>query len=369
MNKKQKSLADLLFPIEKVTEETAIIDIPPEQRRLHTETYDFSIDTLVGYLDNENIYIPKFQRKYVWNRSQASRLIESLIIQCPIPVIYLNQEKDERLSVIDGNQRLTSVKLFLKDDFELQGLTAYPELEGNKFSDLDIRIQRHIKNRTLRCITIMKETHPQIKFDVFERINTGAVQLNPQEVRHGIYHGELLKAIDTLSEDKTWKTITGYKDDSRMKGSELILRFIALSQDLDNYKKPLKKFLNEYLSNNQNPSAKSILAIKNTFNNSLLMASEIFEKKAFRLLNRDLSLSSNNINVALFDAVMVGISKSGITEKNLINFNRDDFLRKYVTLITNPDFSESITSGTSATNLVMRRIDMFTDFLKQYFRV
>jgi hypothetical protein len=158
--KPTKSLADKLFPVEPSANDLAVVDIPPEKRRLHTETYDFSITTINDYLKNGTLFVPDFQRAYVWNRAQASRLIESLIIQCPIPVIYLNQERDETLAVIDGNQRVTSIKLFMNDEFELQGLTAYPELEGNKFSDLDPRIKRHIQNRTLRCITILKGTHP-----------------------------------------------------------------------------------------------------------------------------------------------------------------------------------------------------------------
>ncbi|HAM0207485.1 TPA: DUF262 domain-containing protein, partial [Escherichia coli] len=246
-----KKLADKLFPIFD-DDDISIVDIPPEQRRLHTETYDFSISTLVDYLKNGTVFIPDFQRKYVWSRGQASRLIESLIIQCPIPVIYLNQEKDESLSVIDGNQRLTSIKLFIEDGFELQGLTAYPELEGNSFSSLDARFRRHILNRTLRCITILKETHPQIKIDVFERINTGAVQLNPQEVRHGVYHGPLFTMIDEISEEKVWRDLTGIKNDTRMKNNELILRAFALSYSVTPYKKPLKKFLNDFSSEKQN---------------------------------------------------------------------------------------------------------------------
>lgn len=228
MTNSGKSLADKLFPIEQEDDELAVINIPPEKRRLHTETYDFSIATLVGHLKSKSITIPQFQRNYVWNRAQASRLIESLIIQCPIPVIYLNQERDETLSVIDGNQRLTSISLFLDDEFALQGLTAYPELEGLRYSELDPRFRRHIQNRTLRCITILKETHPQIKFDVFERINTGAVKLNPQEVRHGVFHGDLIKLVDSLANEKVWKSMSGHQNDTRMKGGELVLRYLAL---------------------------------------------------------------------------------------------------------------------------------------------
>ena len=141
----ERTLADKLFPQQEKAHADSILQIPPEQRRLHTDTYDFSIATIYQYLTvSKNMFIPDFQRRYVWTKAQASRLIESLIIQCPIPVIYLSQEKDERLSVIDGNQRLQSIRKFLNNEYELTGLTAYPELEGLKFDDLDPRFQRHI---------------------------------------------------------------------------------------------------------------------------------------------------------------------------------------------------------------------------------
>ena len=304
--KKSKSLADELFPIIPAEEEISVIDIPPERRRLHTETYDFSIATINDYLRNGTMFVPKFQREYVWSRAQASRLIESLIIQCPIPVIYLNQESDETLAVIDGNQRLTSIKLFLNDDYELQGLTAYPELEGSKFSDLDPRIRRHIQNRTLRCITILKETHPQIKIDVFERLNTGAVQLNPQEVRHGIYHGPLLELIDELANEKVWKTISGYKNDIRMKGSELILRYFALLYDQKNYKKPLKKFLNNFCEIYSRIDDAEKLQWKRQFLSTIEQVDLVFGKSAFRTYDKSSKKYASNINAALFDSVMLG---------------------------------------------------------------
>src|SRR5689334_6421022 len=127
MTQDQESLADALFPVQENEFEEAILSIPPEKRILRTEQYDFSVSTLVAMMDKGEVTIPEFQRRYVWSDRQASRLIESLIIQCPIPVIYLNQEKDETFSVIDGNQRLNSLRRFIEDAFALAGLTSYPE--------------------------------------------------------------------------------------------------------------------------------------------------------------------------------------------------------------------------------------------------
>ena len=356
-----KKLADQLFPIKASSdEESELLNIPPDQRRLHTETYDFSVATIHEYLKKKYIYIPKFQRMYVWNRVQASRLIESLVIQCPIPVIYLNQESDERLSVIDGNQRLQSLQLFLEDGFALNGLKAYPELEDTLYSELDSRIQRHILNRTLRCIVILKDTHPRIKFDVFERLNTGAVQLNPQEIRHGIYHGALIDTIDNLSDNITWKEVSGYANDKRMKGSELILRFFALNEDLDRYQKPLSAFLNDYCDKNQFIQKDRQRELESLFMQTISGVKQLLGQYAFRTFDEQGS-PNKNINAALFDAQMVGISR---LNGDLPVLSIEGMREKLIQLYSEEDFKESITSGTSTTKLVKYRIARFYTFLE-----
>ncbi len=215
-------LADILFPsTEDVSHQDSILDVPPEQRRLHTETVDYNVATIVDALKSKSIKIPEFQRRYVWSNAQASRLIESLIIQCPIPVVYLSQGADEIYNVIDGNQRLNSLRRFFENDFRLVGLTAYPELEGNFFTDLDPRFQRHITNRTIRCLIILKDTHPQVKFDVFERLNSGAVRLTPQELRHGIYHGDAIRLAIDCAKDRAFQRMVNVSQNKRMKLEEL----------------------------------------------------------------------------------------------------------------------------------------------------
>ena len=364
MATKADSLADQLFPTSAPEDDLSILDIPPNKRRLLTETYDFAISTIISHLEEKTIAIPEFQRKYVWNRGQASRLIESLIIQCPIPVIYLNQERDETLSVIDGNQRIRSIELYLKNEFALQNLTAYPELEGLYFSDLDPRFQRHIKNRTLRCITILKETHPQIKFDVFERINTGAVQLNPQEVRHGVYHGTLMDLLDELVENKTWKKLTGFKKDIRMKSAELILRFISLNLEFENYKKPLKNFLNQFCENYSNICDETYDSWRFNFSRTVSAIDELFSNKAFRILNDDLETTSNTINAALCDSLMIAFNRLDITKDKVSQWNKTNVLSSYQKLINSDRFKATVTSGTSAESSVKYRINETINFFE-----
>jgi hypothetical protein len=315
-------------------------------------------------LKQKKIVIPEFQRKYVWNRAQASRLIESLIIQCPIPVIYLDQEADETLKVIDGNQRIWSIRLFIENQFPLRGLRAYPDLNGLRFRELDPRFQRHIENRTLRCITILKETHAQIKFDVFERLNTGAVQLNPQELRHGLYHGDLMERLDELGKYEPWQELSGIRDDKRMRGAELILRFLALSNSLRAYKKPLASFLNQFASENRN--SVSLNDWSEQFKITVDVVKSLFGDRAFRLLNERLE-AEGNFNAAIYDAQMIGVIKSAAEVPNMTPAAKKAFLSRYRELQEQEQFKRSITASTSDEPLVRYRINQFRQFLENEF--
>lgn len=363
-NSDTKKLADALFPIDK-QEEIEILNIPPEKRRLHTDTYDFSIATIVELLDKEHICIPSFQRKYVWNRSQASRLIESLIIQCPIPVLYLSQNKDETLSVVDGNQRITSISLYIKNAFKLRGLGTYPELTGYSFADLDPRFQRHILNRTLRCIVILKETHPQIKFDVFERLNTGSVKLNNQELRHGIYQGTLISLLEDLVKEKLWKDLIPAKYEERMQSDELILRFLAFYNNKSSYSKPLVTFLNFFIESNRNPKDSTIEEWKALFLKTITTAKILFGDLAFRLYDEKFK-PSKQINSALYDAQMIAIASinPSITGSNFKSSDRKKILEKQMVLLRDDKFNKSISLHTSDNDAVSYRINTYIKFLK-----
>ncbi len=363
---KTKSLADILFPDAPIDESLSVLDIPPDRRRLHTETYDFTVTTILSHLDTGHIFIPTFQRGYVWKRPQASRLIESLLIQCPIPVLYLSQTQDEKLAVVDGNQRLTSIKLYLKDEYPLKGLTAYPELEGLKFSQLDPRFRRHINNRTLRCIVILKETHPQVKFDVFERLNTGAVQLQPQELRHGLYQGDMISLIGELSKDHLWRKLTAVHDDKRMKGEELLLRFFALHDNLAKYTKPMTSFLNAYAEANRKIDPKRTAELKARFFQTIGSVDRILGDAAFRLVHSDGSRSSN-VNSALFDAQMVAVAKVGIDLNKVDERVLAKFSQANNAMLKKADFLKSITAATSDPPSVKSRIDTYTDIVREVF--
>lgn len=364
MDNKSTLLANRIFP-DTNEFEVEVLNIPAEKRKLITETYDFTVSTINDYINNEHVVIPNFQRGYVWNRTQASRLIESLIIQCPIPVIYLSQNNDETLSVIDGNQRLTSISLFLNDGFPLTGLSTYPELDGLRFSELDPRFQRHIINRTVRCIAILKETHPQIKFDVFERLNTGSVKLNPQELRHGIYNGTLMTKIEELAKGSLFKKLTSTVNDNRMKGDELVLRFFTLLERLAGYEKPMSVFLNKYAEENRFMPEDKVIDLANSFESNLIKCHSLYNDFAFKTF--DENRKRLKANTALYEAQMLSMNTLNPTLKQIEALNKADVINKLEGLLGNVDFYNTITKATTDKNVVNKRVTDYTEFLKTIF--
>jgi len=361
LKKDQESLADALFPVDDDFEE-AILSIPPEKRILRTEQYDFSVFTLVTMMENKEVTIPEFQRRYVWSDRQASRLVESLIIQCPIPVIYLNQEKDETFSVIDGNQRLNSLKRFLEDKFTLIGLTSYPELAGLQYSQLDKRIQRHISNRVLRCTVILKDTHPQVKFDVFERLNSGAVALTRQELRHGLYYGGLLKAAAKVAKELMLDKHFGRRKDKRMKAEELVIRYWALNQGIGMYEKPLATFITNYTELNRSPSDDDLEKLLNEIRSAHARAIILFGEHSFSFSKS----GKPRFNAAVFDAQMVACSRLTEPKFRLLEGQINSIQAKYAELQNNPEYTKSVTLATSDKAALQGRIHRVTALLKSF---
>jgi hypothetical protein len=361
LSQDQESLADALFPAEIEDDfEEAILSIPPERRILRTEQYDFSVATLIGMMEKGEVAIPEFQRRYVWSDRQASRLVESLIIQCPIPVIYLNQERDETFSVIDGNQRLNSLKRFVQDSFPLSGLTSYPELAGLRYSQLDKRIQRHITNRVLRCTVILKETHPQVKFDVFERLNSGAVALTRQELRHGLYYGTLLKTAAIMAKELELDAHFGGRKDKRMKAEELVIRYWALSESIGAYEKPLATFISNYAETHRNPAAAELADLTEDVRTAHKRAVKLFGSYAFTFAKDGRA----RFNAAVFDAQMLACSKLSESRFKALTSKTKSVQAAYEKLQEDSEFTRSVTLATSDKAALQGRIHTVTALLK-----
>ena len=228
--------------------EPAALGIPMSQRKVSAHKADNSVFELSHLEQTGQLVLqPTFQRYYVWTPRQASALVESLFLQLPIPLIYLAEEHGGEYAVVDGQQRLTALITYTRNLYALTGLTVLTDLNGKRFSELTKPQQRHLENYLLSIIRIDKDSHPEVKFEVFERLNTGSVKLNDQEVRNAVYRGPYNDHLRKLARNKDFMSLLGQDEPHRrMSDVELVLRFAAWTNQgyLALTTKQLKAFMN-----------------------------------------------------------------------------------------------------------------------------
>ncbi len=193
---------------------------------------------------------PDYQREYVWQLKPElpSRLIESILLEIPIPPIYFGLLAGGKFEVIDGQQRLTTLLRFVSNEFELQKLNRMPSLNGKDFRQLSKENQEKIKDTPIRTITIDAGNRSGLRFEIFERLNRGSMTLNEQELRNCVYRGPFNALLAELEMDGRWRKIKGGDmPEPRFKEREMILRFLAFANRVNFYNGALKRFLNDYM--------------------------------------------------------------------------------------------------------------------------
>lgn len=232
-----------------------------------------------------------------------------MILNIPIPVLYFAETADAKYEIIDGHQRVRSIVRYLSNQFPLSGVAVLREYKGIRFHKLPEREQRFLKMRTLRTILISIDSHPNMKFEIFERLNTGAILLNAQELRNSIYRGSLNNLLHELAKSVTFRGLMGTKTPRRrMVDEEIILRFFALNSLLDKYRTPLKRFLNEFMSSSKDLASDAIEALRSKFEDTVSKVHSLLGMAAFRITDTSGKPVDPTVNRALFDAQMLACS-------------------------------------------------------------
>ena len=339
---------DYLFTTELIEDESSLVDEledepTPERRRIFTDKSDPPISFLYEQYKSGDLTLdPHFQRRKVWDDGRSSRLIESAILEVPIPVFYFAEESDGRLEVIDGQQRLLSFFRFLDNEYALKSLKAAPDLIGRYFKDLDKAHQKMVRNYPVRSVVFKKESDENLKFDIFERLNTGAVPLNQQELRNSIYRGPYNELLIELSEDPDYMFLMGLDGpDKRMKDVEYALRFAAFYHSTYlNYKPSMARFLNEEMKTFQNIDPEEASKLRKVFKISVLLIRSLLGKHAFRRYYRgsedkpDGWWEPKKFNASLYDIMMWSFSNK---DKNQVMANLDAIREAFIVLMTSDD--------------------------------
>ena len=320
-----------------------IIDDSGKDRKLFTHPYDFLIRSLKDQVDDGTLVLADdFQRRRVWDDTKASRLIESLLINVPIPVCYFAELEDGSYSVIDGQQRLTAIYRYLNDKFKLRSLRIRSDLNKKKFSQLGISDRRSIQSRSIRCILIQKESHPEIRFDVFDRLNSNSVKLNRQELRNSLYKGDLNKLIKELSENETFKKLRRSENvDKRMNDCEMILRFFAFYFDRFHYQGNLAKFLDNYLQAGRKMNLEVIHNHREIFLKTINDVDCVFGENSFRRYDPINDTWNKSLNRAVYDIIMLYFAE---IPSDIIQQKSNIILDEFKKIFNDEGFQEDITS-------------------------
>lgn len=276
----------------------------PIRYRIRAYGADMPVDTLMKRMEDGDIYVPDFQRKFIWKLAQASRFIESLLLGLPVPEIFLFKDPDtRRLLVVDGQQRLKTLRQFFagrfgQRDFALRGVGE--EYAGKTIHSLEPGERRELDQFIIHA-TIFEQDEPKDDrssvYSVFERLNTGGTPLQAQEIRSSIYEGTLNELLHKLAENRHWRSLYG-PSSPRRRDEELVLRFLALFHALEDYSSPMKRFLNDFMERNRNPLPDVLDGYRSVFERTVETVDLMVGAKALR--------PDRPVNAAVADAVLVG---------------------------------------------------------------
>lgn len=356
-----------------IADESTINDIPKEDRILRTQAYDKSVSDVVAMINSGDIFLnPDYQRNYIWDNTKSSLLIESFLLNVPIPVIYVSEDDDGVWNVVDGLQRLETLRRFFANEFRLRGLEVLKELNGIQYSTLNPKAARLLRNGILRIILIFKESHPDIKYEIFMRLNRGSIRLTEQELRNCLYRGEFNDLLKELRENKKYLEMIGLSaPHKRMNDAELILRYFTISDSYDHnsnnlfesYTGKVVSSMNKYVEAKKKANKNEIDRLRKLFDTTVDKVHAVFGATAFKKLNPDGSLESKRINRAIMDMIMVSFE----------HFDQSDLVlhkEKIIALLrdlphTDEDFNNALTIGTSDRKQLQYRLSTWVQKINE----
>jgi hypothetical protein len=319
-------------------------------RGVVTTPRDLPIQALLAEIASGQLIVsPKFQRDKVWGSDRQAKLIESLLLNIPIPMLYFAEDDDGTRVVVDGQQRLKAVAEFHAGKYALKRLDVLPKLNGKRWNDLTPKQMQTIVQSVFRCVVISADSPASLRFEMFERLSTGGMPLNEQELRNCVFRGAFNDLLHELVRTTPWLSAVGKPSpELRMRHEELALRFFALRNAIPNYRPPLKPILNEFMRSHRNAGEPEILAFAAVFERALTNCLAVFDAHCFRRVVQAKGRPErweSNLNRAIFDVQMLCLADLPtqlVRDKAAVI---DDVFRRLS--LTNPDFQTAISTATS----------------------
>lgn len=341
----------MALEIETIKSETEDAEQDVSRYKISSYPADYTLQGLYDKWQAKEIYVPPFQRRFVWTINQASSLIESFLLGLPVPPLFLYRETDtQKLLVVDGQQRLRSVFGYFSGEFPDTGIRfslrkVKPAWDGLLYDQLSTADKIRLRDAVLRTI-IIEQLDPKDNtsmYHIFKRLNTGGTTLNAQEIRNALYHGYFSEFLTQLNELVAWRSLLGSVEvDRRYRDIELILRILALAERSNSYYKPMTDFLTDFMKENRNDRNCSE-RYRNNFEHGAKYALDSLGPKPFH--------RKRGLNAAVCDSVMVAFYRNW-------NKQKDDLKDRYGNLLKNEAFQGYTSSATTDVDTVKKRIEL-----------
>ena len=384
----EEQITNLEFDSDAELEDESAIVITADDkdsRKIITKESDLQIRNVCeDHQRGRLILRPDFQRHFIWSAEKSSRLIESALLDVPLPTVYLFEEADGTKSVIDGQQRLTAFVSFVRGNFldsgrpfVLSNLKVLQDLNGKKFSSLEEAQQDKIRDTMMRSILFLKGSDSDLKYEVFERLNTESTSLKDQELRNCVYRGPYNDLLKRLAENTDYRFLMGFPKGpaKRMQDVEFVLRFAAFYHaNYLNYTSPMKRFLNHDMKDHQRISEKNAKKLEEAFKRALRNIRSLLGNKAFKRFVRGTSdthaghWEHQKFNSSLYNVLMWQFAQPDM-DGNVFHRHLDSLREGLIVLMTeDEDFHAAITLSTSAKKTVETRFDKFRAMVKAAIR-
>ncbi len=363
-------MSDTLAQEQHVDEHASVDDILPEeevipfQDNITAYGADFTVDNIVARLNRGDILIPSFdthtpqgastvmgfQRRSVWSKPQKDKFIESLLLGFPVPGIFLVAEPNHKYLVLDGQQRLRSLQEYCTDNGPPLS-KVHDKYRDKSYGDLFPEDRRRLDNNLIHATVVREDMPTEEKtsiYQIFERLNTGGTQLNPQEIRVALYGGKLMRLLSELNSNESWRLLYGLPESRRLKDQELILRCLAMYERSDEYDPPMKGFLNRYMSDHRNPTNDRLAYLRSVFEDTTGLIRAGIGAGAFRL-------QEGRLNAAVLESIFVGVAHrldaGPMTDIGSLK-------KAHSQLIARKDYREAVGTGTAQKSNVTTRLSL-----------
>lgn len=357
--------------VERDDPQPGAVERPFDPTRIRIHTVQLVVDQLMSRIQHGEIDLaPDFQRMPgIWHAEGKSRLIESLLLRIPIPVFYVAADEDENWAVVDGLQRLSTIRDYVTGRFPLTRLEYRGELEGRRYDELPRAMQRRISETQFIVNVIEPGTPPEVMFNIFRRINTGGVPLNGQEIRHALNPGPVREYLKALARSTEFVYATnGSIKPNRMADRECVLRFLSFHME------PWERYAADSLDSHLETAMKTINAmapdrrdaLAADFRKAMSAAKRIFGDDAFRKRFRP-DAGRNQISIALFETWAVQLARCSPEQIERLAAEREAVRNRFMALLNeDTEFEKAISVSTGTSQRIRKRFTAIRDMVKEF---